>query len=63
MFKTILTHMTGTDCDQPVLTTALQVARLFSGHLECLRVVSDPTALVMQAAQMDLVGSICWPMP
>ena len=29
MFKTILTHMTGTDCDQPVLTTASQVARLF----------------------------------
>jgi hypothetical protein len=57
MFKTILTHMTGTDCDQPVLTTASQVAWLFSGHLECLRVVSDPAALVMQAAQMDLVTS------
>src|SRR3977135_4086252 len=57
MFKTILTHMTGTDCDQPTLTTAVQVARLFSGHLECLRVVSDPAALVMQAAQMDLVTS------
>ena len=58
MFKTILTHMTGTDCDQPVLTAALQLARLFSGHLECLRVVSDPAALLMQAAQMDLVGSM-----
>src|SRR5438445_11901176 len=57
MFKMILTHMTGTDCDQPVLTTASQVARLFSGHLECLRVVADPTALVMQAAQPDLVTS------
>jgi nucleotide-binding universal stress UspA family protein len=58
MFKTILTHMTGTDCDQPTLTTALQVARLFSGHLECLRVMADPAALVMQAAQMDLVTSM-----
>ena len=58
MFKTILTHMTGTDCDQPVLTTASQVARLFSGHLECLRVLSDPAALVMQAAQMDMVTSM-----
>ena len=57
MFKTILTHMTGTDCDQPVLTMASQVAQLFSGHLECLRVVADSTALVMQAAQMDLVTS------
>jgi nucleotide-binding universal stress UspA family protein len=57
MFKTILTHMTGTDCDQEVLTTASQVARLFAGHLECLRVVSDPATLVMQAAQMDLVTS------
>lgn len=57
MFKTILTHMTGTDRDQPVLTTALQVARLFTGHLECLRVVSDPTALVTQAAHLDLVTS------
>jgi nucleotide-binding universal stress UspA family protein len=57
MFKTILTHMTGTDCDQPVLTAASQVARLSLGHLECLRVVADPTALVMQAAQMDLVTS------
>ncbi len=57
MFKTILTHMTGTDCDQQVLTTALQIARSFSGHLECLRVMADPTSLAMQAAQPDLVTS------
>ena len=57
MFKTILTHMTGTDCDQQVLEAALQIARPFSGHLECLRVISDPASLVMQAAQMDLVTS------
>jgi nucleotide-binding universal stress UspA family protein len=57
MFRTILTHMTGTDCDQPVLAMASQIARNFSGHLECLRVVADPTALVMQTAQLDLVTS------
>lgn len=57
MFKTILTHMTGTDCDEQVLTTALLVARLYSGHLECLRVAPDTTSMVLQAAQPDLVTS------
>lgn len=53
--KTILTHMTGTACDRPVLATAMQIARIFSSHLECLRIVADPAYLAM--AQLDMASA------
>lgn len=53
MFKTVLAHLTGTDCDPSVLTTALQLVRPFAGHIECLRVVPDPAALLTQAMPFE----------
>jgi nucleotide-binding universal stress UspA family protein len=54
MLKNVLVHMTGTDCDSSVLATGLQLVRPFKGHMECLRVVPDPAALVAQAVQIDM---------
>ena len=54
MFKTVLAHLTGTDCDPSVLTTALQLVRPFAGHMECLRVAADPEALVAQAMPFEM---------
>ena len=53
--KTILTHMTGTECDRPVLAAAMQIARNVSSHLECLRIVADPASLAM--AQLDMASA------
>jgi len=54
MFRSILVHLNGTDCDRAVLTSALQIASPFRGHLRCLRVTPDPAALVAQAATIDM---------
>jgi nucleotide-binding universal stress UspA family protein len=54
MLKTVLAHMTGTDCDSSVLATSLQLVRPSKGHIECLRVLPDPAALVAQAVQIDM---------
>src|SRR5690348_418536 len=54
MFKTVLVHLSGTDCDGSALTTALQFATPFAGHLTCLRVAPDPAALIAQAATIDM---------
>jgi nucleotide-binding universal stress UspA family protein len=53
MFKTVLAHLTGTDCDQSVLATALRLVRPFAGHIEGLRVVPDPAAMAAQALPFD----------
>ena len=53
MFKTVLAHLTGTDCDASVLSTALQLARPFAGHLECIRVTADPAVLIAQTMPFD----------
>ena len=53
MFKTIAAHLTGSDCDRSVLATALQLARPFAAHIDCLRVVPDPAAMVAQAMPFD----------
>jgi nucleotide-binding universal stress UspA family protein len=53
MFKTVLAHLTGTDCDATVLATALQLVRPFAGHVECLRVVQDPAVLLTQAMPFE----------
>ena len=54
MFKTVLVHLTGTDCDTATLTTALQIVSPFLGHLTCMRVIPDPAALIAQAASIDM---------
>jgi nucleotide-binding universal stress UspA family protein len=54
MFRTILVHLTGTECDGAALTTALQIATPFSAHLTCLRVTPDPAALIAQATTIDM---------
>ena len=54
MFKTVLAHLTGTDCDKSVLATALRLVKPFEGHVECVRVVPDQAALVAQSVQIDL---------
>lgn len=58
MIKTVLVHMTGTDCDRSVLAMGLEAVRPHAGHMECLRVVTDPAALVAQAAQLDMGTSM-----
>jgi len=58
MIKSVLVHVTGTDCDRPVLAAGLDIARLYSGHLECLRVVPDPAALAASAAQLAMGASM-----
>lgn len=54
MFKSILVHMTGTEADAAALGTGLQIARLFDGHLECLRVGMDAGALVGMSASVAM---------
>lgn len=54
MFKTVLAHLAGTDCDQSVLATTLNLVRPFAGHMECVRVVPDPAALEAQSLQFDM---------
>jgi len=54
MFKTVLVHLTGTDVDSTALTTALQIATPFLGHLRCVRVTPDPATLIAQAATIDM---------
>jgi nucleotide-binding universal stress UspA family protein len=54
MFKTVLAHLAGTDCDQSVLSTTLNLVRPFAGHMECVCVTPDPAALAVQAMQFDM---------
>jgi nucleotide-binding universal stress UspA family protein len=53
MFKTVLAHLTGTDCDPSVLATALNLVRPSAGHVECLRVVPDSAAIMAQAMPFE----------
>lgn len=57
MIKTILAHLSGTAIDQSVLAMSLDVARLYTGHIECLYVAVDPADLVRQASQIDITSS------
>ena len=41
MFKSVLVHLRGTQSDAAVLATALQAARPFAAHLECLHIRPD----------------------
>ncbi len=56
MFKNVLTHLSGTDCDQSVLATALRIAAADNAHIEALRLIPDPSELIAEAAQIDMGG-------
>jgi len=50
MIKTVLVHLRGTKGDAASLSAALQIARPFGAHLECLHVRPDWATLVSRAA-------------
>ena len=56
MIKTILVHLRGTKVDAASLTAALQVARPFGAHLECLHIRPDFAALISLARPAILEG-------
>src|SRR3954464_510913 len=58
MFRNVLVHLTGTECDRATLSAGLQIARLFAGHLTCLRAVPDPAAMIAQSAVVDMGGAM-----
>jgi nucleotide-binding universal stress UspA family protein len=56
MIKTILVHLRGESCDAATLSAALQVARPFAAHFECLHVRPDLGALIARARPAILEG-------
>jgi len=58
MFRSILVHLTGTDCDSAVLPAALHIAGPFGGHLDCLHMVPDPAAIAAQTFAIDAGSSM-----
>jgi nucleotide-binding universal stress UspA family protein len=56
MIKTVLVHLMGTNGDNASLTAALQIARPFGAHLECLHIRPDFAALVSLARPAILEG-------
>lgn len=54
MFKSIFVPTTGFSSDPTALETALSVARIFGGHLDCTHVRPDPSQILIQAAGYDM---------
>jgi len=54
MIKTILVHLRGTKGDAAALSAALQVARPFGAHLECLHIRPNWATLVSRAASAGM---------
>jgi nucleotide-binding universal stress UspA family protein len=50
MIKSMLVHLRGTQCDAATLTAALQVARPFAAHLECLHARPNLAVLISRMA-------------
>jgi nucleotide-binding universal stress UspA family protein len=50
MIKTVLVHLRGSKGDAAALCAAVQIARPFGAHLECLHIRPDWAALVARAA-------------
>src|SRR4029453_14027130 len=50
MIKTVLVHLRGTKSDAPTLSAALQIARPFAAHLECLHIRPNLADLISRAA-------------
>jgi nucleotide-binding universal stress UspA family protein len=61
VFKTVLTLLSGTDCDKLTLSSALRVVAGSGGHIECLRLMPDPAELIAQVAQVDSGGWMILP--
>jgi len=57
MIKTILAHLTGTDCDAAVLAAGLDLARPHGAHIACIGIAPDPADLVRQAAYIDVASA------
>ena len=58
MFRTVLAHLTGSDCDESVLRASLALVSDCNGHIHCLRLLPDPAELIAQTAQADSGGWI-----
>jgi nucleotide-binding universal stress UspA family protein len=56
--KSVLTYVNGTAGDFSVLSTSLQVGRLFNGHLSCHHVVPNRASLVGPATNVDLTAAM-----
>ena len=54
MLKSVLVHLRGTKADTAVLAAALQAARPFAGHLECLHIRPDLGELASKAALVEI---------
>jgi nucleotide-binding universal stress UspA family protein len=54
MFKSVLVHLRGTIGDNAVLTAALQVARPFAGHLECLHIRPNLAQMASKVAVVEI---------
>ena len=50
MIKTVLVHLRGMKSDAANLSAALQIARPFGAHLECLHIRPDLAALISRTA-------------
>lgn len=58
MFKTVLAHLTGSNCDESVLRASLALVSDCKGHIDCLRLMPDPAELIAESAQTDSGGWI-----
>lgn len=58
MFKTVLAHLTGSNCDESVLSASLALVSDCKGHINCLRLMPDPAELIAESAQTDSGGWI-----
>jgi nucleotide-binding universal stress UspA family protein len=58
MIKTVLVHLTGAETDEVALQTALQIARPFGGHLNCLHTRLDSDARVAAASSVAMASAI-----
>jgi nucleotide-binding universal stress UspA family protein len=54
MLKSIFVPTTGYSNDPATLETALAVARVFGGHLDCIHIRPDPSQIFVQAAGYDM---------
>jgi nucleotide-binding universal stress UspA family protein len=56
MFKTVLTPLTGTETDVSALAASLAIVTLANGHIECVCVVPEITAVATQIDQAGMGG-------
>lgn len=54
MIRTVLVHLRGNRGDAATLNAALQIARPFAAHLECLHIRPDFSALIARAIRGDM---------